>query len=314
MNMKKYYLSSIAECIKNLTTINPQFDYFFTNPSAINSGTENSISWLKGIPENYEDILKNSKANFIVCNHFVNTEVLKKIPKVFILSENPKETFIDILTFVFCNSNIFGIHPSSIISENTKIGENCFIGPNVFIDENCIIGNNVKIIGNNFIFSKTTIGNNVTINPGTVIGSDGFGYSRGNDDKLKKFPHFGGVIIEDGVEIGANVCIDRGTLDNTIIKKGVKIDNLVHIAHNVEIGENSLIIANSMIGGSTKIGNGSWIAPSVNLMNGITIGHKTTVGMGSTVTKSIEDNQTWTGSPAMPLADFITQRNKIKNL
>ncbi len=169
-------------------------------------------------------------------------------------------------------------------------------------------------MGNNVILDKTIIGNNVVINPGTVIGSEGFGYQRREDKKLEKFPHFGGVIIEDDVEIGSNTSIDRGTLKNTIIRKGSKIDNLVHIAHNVEIGEYCLIIANSMIGGSAKIKKYSWVAPSASILNGIEIGENSTIGMGAVVVKSVPNNQTWAGVPARPLEEFIRIQKKLKQL
>jgi len=115
---------------------------------------------------------------------------------------------------------------------------------------------------------------------------------------LERFPHIGGVQIEDDVEIGANTCIDRGTLGNTRIRKGAKIDNLVHIAHNVDVGENTAIIANAMIAGSTKIGANTWIAPSACLRDAINIGKDATVGLAALVTKDIPDGELWAGFPA----------------
>ena len=129
--------------------------------------------------------------------------------------------------------------------------------------------------------------------------------------EFEKFPHIGGVVIEDDVEIGANACIDKGTLGDTIIRKGSKLDNFVHIAHNVTIGQHTAVIAHAMIGGSTVIGNYSWIAPSVVIRDGLNIGNNVLVGLGAVVTKNIPDNETWAGIPAMHLDKFLNIKKKI---
>lgn len=284
-----------------------------TRPMNIIEADENSITWIKGKPSNFNELVENTKAKVIVCNNEIQINETLKRDKLFILSNDPKNTFINIITSLFVKQMEGSIHPTAIIDKDAFVGHNVHIGPNVVIQK-CTIGDNCSIMGNNFIFSNTQIGNNVIINPGTVIGSDGFGYSKNNENILEKFPHFGGVIICDNVEIGSNTCIDRGTLGNTIIKEGVKIDNLVHIAHNVFINQNCLIIANSMIGGSTKIGKNCWIAPSCNILNGLEIGDNVMIGMNSTVTKSIPSNQSWAGSPAKPLKEFKELQIKLKNL
>jgi UDP-3-O-[3-hydroxymyristoyl] glucosamine N-acyltransferase len=147
-----------------------------------------------------------------------------------------------------------------------------------------------------------------------VIGSDGYGYQRNENLIFEKFPHMGGVIIEDNVDIGSNTCVDRGALGNTIIKEGAKIDNLVHIAHNVVIGRHCAIIANAMLGGSVVIADYSWVAPSASILNQVSIGKKVTVGMAAVVTKNIPDGETWAGVPAKPLKEFIETQKAIKNL
>jgi UDP-3-O-[3-hydroxymyristoyl] glucosamine N-acyltransferase len=152
------------------------------------------------------------------------------------------------------------------------------------------------------------------IHAGSVIGADGFGYSRNDDGELEKFPHIGSVVIEDRVEIGSNTSVDRGTLSNTVIREGAKIDNFVHVAHNVVIGKHAAVIAHAMIGGSTEIGDYGWIAPSAALMNGLHIGKGATVGLGAVVTKNIPDNETWAGVPAMPLKEFVAIQKKMKEL
>ena len=144
--------------------------------------------------------------------------------------------------------------------------------------------------------------------------SNGFGYSRNEEFEFEKFPHVGGVIIEDNVEIGANTCIDRGALGNTVIKTGTKIDNLVHIGHNCVIGKHCAIIANSMLGGSVVIKDYSWIAPSASILNQLSIGEKVTIGLGSVVNKSVPDGETWMGVPAKPLKEFADIQKAMKKL
>lgn len=151
------------------------------------------------------------------------------------------------------------------------------------------------------IYENVKIGRNVIINAGAVIGAEGFGYEPDEDGTLVQFPHIGGVIIEDNVEIGANTCIDRGALGDTIIGEGTKIDNLVHVAHNVVIGKNCRIICLVGIGGSVEIGDGSFVGISASIKNQKKIGKNVVIGMGAVVTKDVPDNTTVIGNPAHPI-------------
>lgn len=151
------------------------------------------------------------------------------------------------------------------------------------------------------VISNAKIGKNVIIGAGTVIGSEGFGYMPDEKGKLVQFPHIGGVIIEDDVEIGANVCIDRGALGDTIIGRGTKIDNLVHVAHNVKIGKNCQIICLVGIGGSVEIGDNSFVGISASIRNQVKIGKNVIIGMGAVVIKDVPDNMTVAGNPASPI-------------
>jgi UDP-3-O-[3-hydroxymyristoyl] glucosamine N-acyltransferase len=232
--------------------------------------------------------------------------------KNFILVENPKLIYQRIVEKLFHKRALNGIHPTSVIHPKALIGINVNIGPFTYIGE-VSIGDNAYIYGNVYIYDNVVIGNNVVIQAGTVIGSDGFGLTRNENREFENFPHIGGVIIEDNVEIGANTTIDRGTLGNTILMQGSKIDNLVHIAHNVEIGKHSAVVANSMVAGSTKIGNYCWVAPSASLRDRIHIPSESTIGMGAVVTKSILQPGTYTGNPAKELSEIVSIQKFLSN-
>lgn len=187
----------------------------------------------------------------------------------------------------------------SSLFEYEKQSLNNLISSTAYIhSEDVEIGEGTKIYSNVSIYKGVKIGKNCTVHAGTVIGADGFGYEQDVDGAWFKIAHLGGVIIGDNVEIGANSCIDRGTLGDTIIESGVKIDNLVHIAHNVLIKKNAMIIANSMIAGSVVIGEGAWIAPSSSIREGKKIGTKALVGLGSVVVKDVESEKIVMGNPA----------------
>jgi len=180
------------------------------------------------------------------------------------------------------------------------IGREVELGPGVVLGSNTTIGNGVTI-GPNTCIANAQIADGVSIGANCTIGLAGFGYRKVDDGRYIRFPHIGSVIIESGVEIGSNTCIDRGALGNTVIKRGAKIDNLVHIAHNAVIGEDALVIAHAMIGGSATIGDRVWIAPTVSVMNQIEIGADAVVGLGAVVVKSVASGTTVVGNPAKPL-------------
>ena len=178
------------------------------------------------------------------------------------------------------------------VGDNTKIYPNTFIGDNVSIGDNCVIHPGVKI------YHDCNVGNHVTIHAGTVIGSDGFGFAPQADGSFKKVPQIGNVVIENNVEIGANATIDRATIGSTLIKSGAKLDNLIQIAHNVEVGNSTVIAAQSGISGSTKIGNGVMIGGQAGIVGHIQIGDGARINAQSGVSKSIDPGKAVTGSPA----------------
>lgn len=278
-------------------------------PRNIVDATENHISFLSSkYQATANELLANSKASLILVDLLVyeklDEQTKKGVKALLVLSDTPKESFVECLNTFFKEEEENTIHPSVIIHSTATVGENTSIGPFTVIDKNVIIGKNCSIGANVHIQKGSIIGDRVVIRSNVTIGNWGFGFVKDESGTNVNFPHYGNAIIEDDVQIGSSTCIDRGALSDTIIKRGAKIDNLVHVAHNVVIGENSLVIACTMIGGSTIIGDNCWVAPSVILRNGITIGNNTTLGMGCTVTKDIPSDVTVMGSPAMPLDDY----------
>ena len=180
------------------------------------------------------------------------------------------------------------------IAADARLAAGVVIGPDVTIGARTSIGPNTCV-------AHCRIGSDVTIGANCSIGLPGFGYEKDDEGRWWRFPHIGRVVIEDGVEIGSNTCIDRGALGETRIGGGAKIDNLVHIAHNVVVGRNAVVIANSMIGGSATIGDGVWVAPSVSILNQVAVGARSTLGMGAVVLKPVDANAVVVGNPAKPL-------------
>lgn len=284
-------------------------------PRAIDEAGPEHISFVgTKLSDQYPMILQKSACRIILVEEVLfNANKKLELPQnlAIILSENPKSDTITFckhfLGFEQANSNSF-VHPSALVADSVKIGENTSIAANVILEENVVIGNGCSIGPNSIIHRDTIIGNDARIGACNVIGGIGFGYSKINSDEYEQFPHYGRVIMGDRVHIGNNCCVDRGSLSDTVLGDAVKIDNLVHIAHNVKIGKNTLVIANSMIAGSAVIGENCWLAPSANIRNGITIGNNVTVGMASMVTKDVADNEIVAGSPAMNLKDFNALR------
>lgn len=264
------------------------------------------FSMLDGLKPNTVTFVKNPA---FVDNHEFRANVLYMLPSSLagsaaqqaIYVDDPRLNFIRCLNKFFTPAKPVGIHPTAIIGQNVSIGNNCFIGPYCVIEDNCTVGSGCTLNAHVHLYSNVSVGNNVIIHGGTVIGADGFGYQRNPDGQFEKFPHFGGVVIEDDVEIGGRTCVDRGTLGNTIIRRGAKIDNLVHIAHNVDVGEDSAVIALAMVGGSVKMGKQCWVGPSASIINQVTLGDNVLVGVAANVIRNVEPNTVVAGNPAKPI-------------
>ncbi len=234
--------------------------------------------------------LTHCPASLIITDVRLEGKISPANNQLIVFVANPRLSFIQVL-----NGQVERKPPTFLAPD--KIPSTTYVGPHVNIEEGVEIGKDCILTGNIYIHGQTKIGNGVLIKPGAVVGGAGFGYED-YDGKRLHFPHIGGVIIEDNVDIGSCTCIDRGVLGNTILRAGCKIDNLVHIAHNVDIGKDAVVIANAMVAGSVKVGDCAWIAPSAVIRDGITVGENAIVGLGSVALKSVPDNAVVYGVPA----------------
>jgi UDP-3-O-[3-hydroxymyristoyl] glucosamine N-acyltransferase len=297
----------------------------------IESAMPGEISFLAN--PKYEDFLYTTKASVIIVNESL---VLKnKIGSTLIRVPDAYAAFATLLTKYqeMKNENLVGIQSPSFIASTAKLGEQNFIAAFAYIGENVKTGNKVKIfpgavisenvsIGNNvtihagvIIYSDCVLGNNITIHSGSIIGSDGFGFAPNADGSYQKIPQLGNVIIEDDVEIGSNTTIDRATIGSTLIKKGVKIDNLIQIAHNVEIGENTVIAAQVGISGSTKIGKGVMMGGQSGTIGHIVIADGIKIAARTGITKEFKEaGITLSGYPAREQSAFLRAQVAQKNL
>lgn len=322
----KFTANQIAGLLNGKIEGNPNVE--ITKLSKIEEGETGSISFLAN--PLYTQYLYTSKASLIIINK--NFALTAPVAATLIRVESAENAFAKLLEmYNQVKMNKTGVSKMAFISESAKVGENIYVGEFAVIGENVQIGNNVKIypqvyIGDNVVVSDNTtlfagvkiysdcrIGKNCIVHSGVVIGSDGFRFAPQNDNK--KIPQIGNVIIEDDVEIGANCTIDRATLGSTILRKGVKFDNLIHIAHNVEIGENTYIAAHGVVAGSTKIGKNCMFSGQVGVVGHLQIADGTILAAQSGISKSItKPGQGWMGSPAFEVGKYRKSYIHFRNL
>lgn len=288
----------------------------------IEEGIEGAISFLSN--PKYTHYIYDTKSTIVLVNddlqleHPVSTTLIRvknayeSVAKLLQLyaSTLPKKTGIDPLAFISPSATVgkdVYIGAFAYIGDGTVVGDGTQVYPHAVVGDGVKVGCNCILYPNVTIYQGCRLGNNVTIHSGTVIGADGFGFAP-NADGYEKIPQIGIVVIEDNVEIGANTCVDRSTMGQTVIHKGVKLDNLIQIAHNCEVGENTVMSAQVGLAGSTKVGGGCMFGGQVGLAGHITIGDKVFLGAQSGVPSSIKSNQTLIGTPPMePTAYFKSQ-------
>lgn len=296
----------------------------------IEEGHPGALSFLAN--PKYEHYIYSTRSSIVL----VNSDFVPGAPisATLIKVKNAYESFASLLQLVDqSRPRKKGIHPSAVIEPSATVGKDVYIGSFVYVGENCVVGDGCSLFPNVFVGDNTKlgtgctlnpgvvvyrdciIGNNCTVHAGSVIGSDGFGFAPQSDNEFMKIPQLGNVILEDNVEIGANVTIDRATMGSTVIRKGVKLDNLIQVGHNVEIGENTVMAAQTGIAGSSKIGRNCMFGGQVGLSGHIKVADGTKIGAQSGIPGDVKkEDSVLLGYPAIDHRDFMRSSIIFKRL
>ncbi|AUC14853.1 UDP-3-O-(3-hydroxymyristoyl)glucosamine N-acyltransferase [Tenacibaculum sp. SZ-18] len=323
----KFTAKQIAEILQGEVVGN--HDEVVSKLSKIEEGEKESLTFLAN--PKYNSYIYTTKASITIVNKSFVPE--KDIETTLIKVDDAYKSFSTLLEYYnqvknnkvgreephfMSDSAIIGdneyIGAFSYIGENVKIGNNVKIYPNSYIGDNVTIGDNCVVFAGVKIYSETIIGDNCKIHSGSIIGSDGFGFAPDENGEYKAVPQTGNVIIEDNVDIGSNSTIDRATLGSTVIRKGVKLDNQIQIAHNVEVGKNTVIASQTGIAGSTKIGENCMIGGQVGIVGHITIGNNVKIQAQSGIGRNLKDGDVVQGSPAFGYSDWNKSYVHFKNL
>lgn len=313
----EFTAKQIADFLQGEVEGNP--DVKVNNFAKIEEGKPGTLAFLSN--PKYTHYIYDTKADIVLVNADFKAE--KEIKATLIRVANSYEALAKLLELVEKSKpSKVGIEPMSYVApsakmgkevyvagfayvgENVVVGDNSKVFPHVFIGENVVIGNNVTLYSGVKIYAGCKIGDNSIIHAGAVIGSDGFGFAPQADGSYHKIPQMGNVVIEKNVEIGANTVIDRAVMDSTIIREGVKLDNLIQIAHNVEIGKHTVIASQSGVSGSTKIGKNCVFGGQVGLAGHLMVGNNVKLGAQSGIMKNLKENSELIGSPAIPIRDW----------
>ena len=323
----KFTATQIAEILDGKIVGNPEIEV--SKLAKIEEGTAGTLTFLSN--PKYTPYIYTTKSSITIVNNDFQPE--HDISTTLIKVEDSYKAFSKLLNYYNqVKNNKLGIESPSFKSDtashgmdvylgafsylgnDVKLGNNVKIYPHVFVGDNVIIGDNTTIYSGVKIYSETQIGNNCIINSGAVIGADGFGFTPNENGEFQKVPQTGNVIIEDNVDIGSSTTIDRATLGSTVIRKGVKLDNQIQIAHNVEIGENTVIAAQTGIAGSTKIGKYCLIGGQVGIAGHLTIGDHVKVQAQTGVGHRVKDGEKLYGSPAIDYGNYVKSYVHFKNL
>ena len=323
----KFTASQIAGILEGTVVGNPEIAVH--RLAKIEEGKEGSLTFLAN--PKYTPYIYSTEASITLVNNDFEPE--QELSTTLIKVEDAYKSFSKLLEYynqvknnkvgvespVFISDSAaygkdFYLGAFSYLGNNVQIGDNVKIYPNVYVGDNVQIGDNVTVFAGAKIYSESIIGKSCVIHSGAIIGADGFGFTPNQNGEYSKVPQTGNVILEDHVDVGAGTTIDRATLGSTILRKGVKLDNQIQIAHNVEIGENTAIAAQTGVAGSTKIGKNCLIGGQVGIVGHIIIGDRVKIQAQSGISRNVKDDEVLQGSPALPYSDYNKSYVHFKNL
>lgn len=296
--MKKISVKEILECLGGevLKLAGDPNGVFVDNLADIEHVNATTLDWVNPSKRNKQEMVERSLARVLLVDLTVNVVS----DKILIFVKDPKRALAIVGNTFFVKKANVGCHSTAIIDKEAVIGENVSIGAYCVIGKS-IIGDGTIISPFVRIYDNVTIGKECFIKEGAVIGGAGFGFENDENGNRFRFPQIGGVRIGDYVDIGANTCIDRGALSDTILDDYSKVDNLCHIAHNVHIRRNAVIVACAEVSGSCVVGENTWVGPNACIRDQRSVGSNTMIGMGSVVVKNVDDDEVWAGNPARKL-------------
>lgn len=295
----------------------------------IEQGEPGSIAFLAN--PKYEQYIYSTKASIVIVNK--SFEPKDKVETTLIKVEDAYACFAKLLELYVANlPQRVGVSDKASIAEGVSLGEDCYLGefavidngvkigdnckiyPHVYVGEGVVLGNNVTLNAGVKIYKDCKVGDNVIIHAGSVIGADGFGFAPNENGEFSKIPQIGNVVIENDVEIGANTCVDRATMGSTVIKRGVKLDNLIQVGHNVVVGKNTVCAAQVGIAGSSSVGDNCMFGGQVGIAGHLNVGDRVQLGSKAGVSKSIESDSVYMGYPALPISKFHRANAVYRNL
>ena len=324
----KFTATQIAELLSGKVEGNPNAEVW--NVAKIEEGAPGMLSFLAN-PKYTHCIYETQSSVVIVNDDFVPTAPIKstliRVPDAYAsfakllafydqMSQNKQgsSSMAFVSSTAKCGENVY-LGEFAFVGENAKIGNNVKVYPQVYVGDNCVVGDNTVLYPGVKLYRNTVVGQNCILHAGVVIGADGFGFAPQADGHYEKIPQVGNVVIEDNVEIGANTTIDRSTMGSTRIHKGVKLDNLIHLAHNVEIGENSALAAQVGVSGSTRLGKNCVVGGQSGFVGHINIADGSQFGGQSGIMGSIkEENQAFMGTPIQPLRQYLVSNARFRHI
>ena len=307
MNNLEFNIKSLLSSMNFHYEIDGDIEKRIKNISSITNATPDDLSFCYYDGHKAIDLISKSKAGVILCKKNLRGLVRPRQGTQLVFLDNPRYVFVILANKIFVKQKrMTGIAPSAKISKTARIGDRCYVGEYTVIGDNCKIGNDTIIYDKVSLVKDCIIGDRCIIQSGVTLGDDGFAFER-DEKNLHRFPHFGLVLIGDDVEICANSHIAKGSLSDTVIGNGTKIDSLVHISHNVHVGKNCEITAGSVIGGSAEVGDSTWIGLNATLKDQIKVGNNVIVASGASVIHDVPSHDIVAGVPARSIKNKVNE-------